>query len=58
MPLAPKGATLRQSGEPLVSCFYTGVVDDPKAQMLGADLRSEALPGWQTIYLHKIGAYF
>ena len=25
---------------------------------VGADLRNEALPGWQTIYLHRAGAYF
>lgn len=25
---------------------------------VGGDLRAEALPGWQTIYLHRMGAYF
>jgi len=25
---------------------------------VGADLRNDALPGWQTIYLHKLGAYY
>lgn len=25
---------------------------------IGSDLRFDALPGWQTIYLHKMGSYF
>lgn len=25
---------------------------------IGIDLRNDALPGWQTIYLHKLGAYY
>lgn len=25
---------------------------------IGEDLRERALPGWQTIYLHRLGAYF
>lgn len=25
---------------------------------VGEDLREQALPGWQTIYLHRLGAYY
>lgn len=25
---------------------------------IGEDLRPQALPGWQTIYLHRLGAFF
>jgi 5-methylcytosine-specific restriction endonuclease McrA len=28
------------------------------SQGIGVDLRCEALPGWQTLYLHRMGAFF